>query len=424
MDNKKQFEALFSYATIGIIVTDATGVIINFNRKAEEDFGYTKDEVNGKPVEVLLPQSMRAKHAHYRKDFYGHPASRAMGAGRDLFGCRKDGSVFPVEVSLSHYTVDGSLFVMAFVIDITVRKKNEATVLIQKAELEKITKEIKQLNINLEKKVADRTQMLRETLGALERSKEELSDALTAEKELGELKSRFVTMASHEFKTPLSTILSSSFLLEKYNNADVPEKRLKHIERIKNAVDDMKNILDDFLSLGKLEEGLIKANIQAISAGECFNEFTNVINEMKAHCKPGQEIHFTQAGENDIKIDKHFLKNILSNLISNAIKFSPENSVINVTGKITHDNLILSVKDKGIGIAEEDKQHLFGRFFRAKNAVNIQGTGLGLHIISKYLELMQGTIHLKSVLNEGSEFTVSVPQLNDIHYEYEKNISN
>lgn len=422
MNNEKQFEALFNYATIGIIITDTTGTIVNVNKKAEEDFGYTKEEIKGQRVEILLPQSLRAKHEHYREDFYKHPSSRAMGAGRDLFGCRKDGSVFPVEVSLSHYTVDGSLFVMAFVIDITIRKNNEVTVLAQKAELEKITTEIKQLNISLEKKVEDRTQMLRETLGALERSKEELSDALRTERELGELKSRFVTMASHEFKTPLSTILSSSFLLEKYNEANVPDKRLKHIERIKNAVEDMKNILDDFLSLGKLEEGLVKANIQTISAAACFDEINNVINEMKTHCKKGQEVYFTQTGENDIRIDRHFLKNILSNLISNAIKFSPENSIITISSAVTDQHFILKVKDKGIGISEDDKQHLFGRFFRAKNAVNIQGTGLGLHIISKYLELMQGSIQVKSVLNEGSEFSIYIPQMNDVGHE--KDFSN
>ena len=422
MNNEKQFEALFNYATIGIIITDTTGTIVNVNKKAEEDFGYTKEEIKGQRVEILLPQSVRSKHEHYREDFYRHPSSRAMGAGRDLFGCRKDGSVFPVEVSLSHYTVEGSLFVMAFVIDITIRKNNEVTVLAQKAELEKITREIKQLNISLEKKVEDRTQMLRETLGALERSKEELSDALRTERELGELKSRFVTMASHEFKTPLSTILSSSFLLEKYNEADVPDKRLKHIERIKNAVDDMKSILDDFLSLGKLEEGLVMANIQTLSAAACFDEINNVINEMKAHCKKGQEMHFTHTGENNIRIDRHFLKNILSNLISNASKFSPEDAAISITCKITDHDFILKVKDKGIGIAEEDKQHLFGRFFRAKNAVNIQGTGLGLHIISKYLELMQGSIQVKSILNEGSEFIIYIPQMNDTGHE--KDLSN
>jgi PAS domain S-box-containing protein len=410
VNDEIQFKALFNYATIGMIVTDAAGYIINFNQEAESDFGYTKEEVTGKPVEILLPQSLRSKHEEYRKEFYKHPSPRAMGAGRDLFGKRKDGSVFPVEVSLSNYTVDGLLFIIAFVIDITIRKNNEVIVLRQKEELEKITKEIRQLNISLEKKVEDRTKMLRETLSTLESSRKELSEALRSERELGELKSRFVTMASHEFKTPLSTILSSSFLLEKYNDTNESGKRLKHIARIQNAVDDMKNILDDFLSLGKLEEGVIHADVNALEADECFNEIWHVINEMKTHCKENQEISFTHSGNNNVQLDKHLLKNILYNLLSNAIKFSSANTRIEVNCLIHKDKFILSVKDEGIGISEEDKQNLFERFFRAKNAINIQGTGLGLHIVSKYLELMQGSIDLESNLNEGSVFTISIPQ--------------
>ena len=409
MDTTQQFEALFNYATIGIVVTDASGTIINFNRKAENDFGYSKEEVVGKPVEMLLPQSLKRKHEHYRNDFYQHPSPRAMGAGRDLFGRKKNGSVFPVEVSLSSYTATNELYVIAFVIDITVRKNNEAIVVNQKEELQNITSEVTQLNANLEKKIEDRTQMLRETLSALEQSKEELSEALKAEKELGELKSRFVTMASHEFKTPLSTILSSSFLLEKYNELNVPEKRIKHIERIKNAVDDMKNILDDFLSLGKLEEGLIKADMQIFSAADCMKEIDVVINEMQMHLKQGQKIIFQKDGEHDVMIDKHLLKNICINLLSNAIKFSPENSLIFLSAYFTANEFILSVKDTGIGISEEDRQHLFERFFRAKNAINIQGTGLGLHIIEKYLELMNGQYHIESELEKGTAFTIHIP---------------
>ena len=175
MDTKNQFEALFSYATIGIVVTDAYGTIINFNKKAENDFGYLKEEVIGKQVEVLLPRSLKTKHEHCRDGFYKHPSPRAMGAGRDLFARRKDGSVFPVEVSLSNYSAGHSIFVIAFVVDITIRKNNEAAQLAQKHELENVSREIKQLNINLEKKIGDRTKMLRETLVALEQSNEELS---------------------------------------------------------------------------------------------------------------------------------------------------------------------------------------------------------------------------------------------------------
>ena len=332
-----------------------------------------------------------------------------MGAGRDLFARSKDGSVFPVEVSLSNYTIDGSIFVIAFVIDITIRKNNEVTQLEQKHELERVTREIKQLNISLEKKIEDRTKMLRETLTALEKSKEELSEALQTEKELGELKSRFVSMASHEFKTPLSTILSSAFLLEKYNDIDAPDKRIRHIERIKNAVGDMKNILDDFLSLDKLDEGLIRANMKTIGAEDCVKEINSVINEMRINMKQNQKINFSSKGNNDVVLDTHLLKHICMNLLSNAIKFSPENAMINVTAGFKNDEFSLSVQDSGIGISVEDRHHLFERFFRAKNAFNIQGTGLGLHIVVKYLELMNGSIEVQSELDKGSVFTIQIP---------------
>jgi len=404
------FEALFNYATIGIIVTDEKGAISNFNKQAKNDFGYTKEEVLGKPIEILIPPSLKTKHEQYREGYYRNPTPRAMGHGRDLFAQKKDGSVFPVEVSLSNYTINDKLFVIAFVVDITVRKEHESVAVKQKDELERVTTQIKQLNTNLEKKVEERTQMLRETLTALEKSKHELSEALETEKDLGELKSRFVSMASHEFKTPLSTILSSAYLLEKYNDLNEPAKRAKHIVRIKNAVNDMKLILDDFLSLDKLDEGLIKSNIETLSAEDCFSEIKIVISEMQVNLKPGQQITFEYIGEKNVVLDKHLLKNICINLLSNAIKFSPENSVIKVGCLITENDFILSIKDTGIGISEEDKQHLFERFFRAKNAFNIQGTGLGLHIVGKYLELMNGTIKIESGLNQGSAFTIHIPQ--------------
>ncbi|MEP6464902.1 MAG: PAS domain-containing sensor histidine kinase [Parafilimonas sp.] len=408
--NTYLFEALFNYATIGIVVTNNKGGIINFNKQAENDFSYAKEEVIGKPVEILLPQSLETAHQHERDIYYKHPSPRVMGVGRDLFARKKDGSVFPVEVSLSNYTINNELFVIAFVIDITIRKQQELTVLRQKEELEHNTSEIKKLNTGLEKKVEDRTKMLRETLSALEKSKYELGEALKAEKDLGELKSRFVSMASHEFKTPLSTILSSSFLLEKYNDLDEPGKRIKHIERIKNAVGDMKNILDDFLSLDKLDEGFIKADVQTITAKNCIAVIKDVISELEINLKRGQKIVFEYNGDEDIKLDTHLLKNICINLLSNAVKFSPENSIITVYTNFKNDAFSLSIIDAGIGISKEDKQHLFERFFRAKNAFNIQGTGLGLHIVVKYLELMNGKIEIESLLDKGSVFTISIPK--------------
>src|SRR5450432_579354 len=163
-NSKHQFEALFNYATIGIVVTDHSGTIINFNKYAETQFGYSSDEITGKRVEVLIPQSLHGIHVGHRKGFYKHPEPRRMGEGRDLYALKKDGSEFPVEVSLSHYAIEEETFVIAFVIDITVRKKSEAVVLQQNADLERKARDIRQLNAELEQKVDDRTKMLRETL--------------------------------------------------------------------------------------------------------------------------------------------------------------------------------------------------------------------------------------------------------------------
>ena len=408
----QQFEALFTHASIGIFITNKRGNIININKYAETQFGYSKEELIDKTVDLLVPQKIHAHHHELRENFYKRPGPRRMGEGRDLFAQKKDGTEFPVEVSLSNYEINGEIFVIAFVIDITVRKKNEAMVIDQKEELEMITGQIKKLNTDLEQKVDYRTRMLRETLAELEKSKDELNAALEKEKELNELKSRFVTTASHEFRTPLSTILSSSYLLERYNDPNEPAKREKHIERIRSAVADMKNILEDFLSLGKLEEGIVRADLQRMGPDELLSEVSNIIADMKLSIKHGQEINLKQSGDSHVHLDKHLFKHVLTNLIQNAIKFSSETGTIDIIYKTSGEGLRCTVKDNGIGISTEDQEHLFGRFFRAKNAVNIQGTGLGLHIVAKYLELMNGRITLISTLNEGSAFTIFIPSNN------------
>lgn len=410
IDNIHQFEALFNFATIGIIVTNNEGKIINFNKYAETQFGYTAQEIIGKVVDVLLPTSMHDRHVKYREQYYDHPEPRIMGHGRDLFAQNKDGSTFPVEVSLSHYAIKDETYVIAFVIDITVRKRHEALAMDQKLELLNITSEIKSMNLELEQKVEDRTKMLREALSELERSKEELNLAYENEKELSELKSGFVTVASHEFRTPLTTILSSAYLLKKYNSSPENPKLEKHIDKITGAVDGMKNILEDFLSLGKMEEGLMKTNIEIVMPVSIDGILNDLLSELDGSLKPGQKINFTNSVTQPISLDRTLVKNILVNLLSNAIKFTGENDIIQVHSMIIGNDLSISVKDKGIGISEEDQKHLFERFFRGKNANHIQGTGLGLHIVSKYLQMMEGTLTIESKINEGTTVSIFIPQ--------------
>ncbi len=410
IDNVQQFEALFDFATIGIVVTNNEGKIINFNKYAETQFGYTKAEMMGEVVDKLLPKNTQDRHVKYREQYYHHPEPRIMGHGRDLFAQNKAGSTFPVEVSLSHYTISGQTYVIAFVIDITVRKAQEAIVTGQTKELERVTAEIKSMNFELEQKVEDRTKMLREALSELEKSKEDLSIAFEREKELNELKSRFVTVASHEFRTPLSTILSSAYLLDKYNEAQGDPKTKKHIHRIQGAVEGMKNILEDFLSLGKMEEGLVQTNIEYIPAESLASVIADLLHSMDGILKVGQQLKFANNVQQKVYVDVNLLKNILINLVSNSIKFTNENGEINVYAEIADGNLIVTVEDNGIGIPEDEQHHLYERFFRARNANDIQGTGLGLHIVGKYLELLNGGMSMKSALNEGTTFSFYIPQ--------------
>lgn len=395
VDNTVEMErlnALFEHATEGIIIANRKGEIIKANPSSELLFGYEKGGLPGRLIEDLVPTRFMSRHHHHRDAYHKNPHPRAMGKGYDLFGKRKDGSEFPAEISLSHYSKDNEEFVIAFIIDVTERKKVE--------------EQIKRINSELEEKVDERTRVLKETMMELEASREELQEALEKEKELNDMKSRFVTMASHEFRTPLSTILSSVSLIAKYKQEGEDEKRQKHVERIKSAVTNMTLILNDFLSAGKLEEGKVTNNpIETNIVGivkEIASELSNLL-------KQNQKIQYNHVGEEVVWIDKQFFRNIVINLLSNAIKFSPENSNIIINTKVSNDTFDITVKDCGIGIPEEEKKNLFERFFRAKNASNIQGTGLGLNIVSKYIEELKGTIRFESELNVGTTFYITIP---------------
>jgi len=403
-----QVNALFEHATEGIILTDDKGKIVLLNPAASGLLEYEKEELLGKSIEMLIPGRFHAHHTQYREGFYRHPSNRTMGHGRDLFARKKDGREFPVEVSLSFYRQKNTFFVIAFLVDITQRKQAERELLDRKAELEKITQDISRLNAELETKVEQRTLILREALQELERSQGELNEALSKEKELNEIKSRFVSMASHEFRTPLSTVLSSAALLSRYTQSEDQDKRDKHIKRIKDSVKHLNDLLEDFLSLGKLEEGRIRAEMAEFPVKEFLDE---IVEEMRSLAKPGQDIYCDCPGDHPFVSDKRLLRNILINLLSNASKFSPEGAGIWLTVKYDPgNNMLLSVRDEGIGISPEDQQHLFSTFFRGANAQNIEGTGLGLNIVRRYVDLLGGTLRLESILDKGTTITVELPE--------------
>jgi PAS domain S-box-containing protein len=400
------FREIFQSMSEGILMVDESGKIVVANPIAEQIFGYEKNELTGVSLENLLPERYRGRHVNFRKGFNEHPEPRRMGFGRDLTALRKDGVEFPVEISLSYTKVKGKLLVMSFISDISQRKKAEEA-------LKRSEEQLIVYAAELEKKVQSRTEALHKTIQKLEnevterkRAEEEARGALEKERELNELKTKFVSIASHEFRTPLSAVLSSASLINQYNERGEKDKVDKHVQRIKSSVNHLTSILNDFLSLGKLEEGVIDINKEQL----VLKDFIDSINEeMSPLLKQGQQFHIEFEPGTELYADSRILRNILFNLITNASKYSPEHKTIHLKFEKRNDEFIFSVQDEGIGIPDEDQRHLFERFFRASNSGNIQGTGLGLNIVKRYAELLGGTISFKSIYGKGSIFTVAVP---------------
>ena len=252
----------------------------------------------------------------------------------------------------------------------------------------------------------DKILVVESNISNQKKAQKDMERALDKEKQLNELKSRFVSTASHEFRTPLSTILTSVTLIEKYQKERNLEKSKKHIDRIKSSVNNLVSILNDFLSLDKLEEGKIQVAKQVQSISQLGKELTEELQEV---AKVGQKIKYVHDSLLDeFIIDKQILRSVLINLLSNAIKYSEENSNIDFISRIENENLKFIVRDYGMGIPANEQKHLFNRFFRASNVINIQGTGLGLNIIKKYLDLIEGKIYFESKENIGTSFYLTI----------------
>jgi len=544
------FQVIFESVVEGVILSDKGGIIIMANSAAEALFGYAEGGLTGLTIETLVPKKNQTSHKIKRKTFTKNPSPRNMGMGRDLVGLKKDGSLLPIEISLSNTVINDEPVVIAFIIDITGRKKIEEAlqkeketagmyleiagafimVLDNTGNIQMINQkgcyllEDKEKNIlgknwfdhfipnkgreqkrkvfnhiinnkhekrsfediiisksgalkiidwdfvliptsvdqnnsllcsgvdvtskrkgekalkkseeklivyatELEKRVSDRTKQLAEAIDKLKTANDELQEEIKVrkkaekesqvsfekEKELNELKSRFVSLASHEFRTPLSTILSSVSLIDRYNTKNTEDKRKKHIHRIKNNVNNLTSLLNDFLNLEALEEGKFQTMCESFNIREFMQE---VYEETQAITKSNQSILFYPDKKSfGVFLDKRMLKNICYNLLSNAIKYSDPNQEIEFhyarQGKMIEINVI----DHGLGIPKSEQTHLFQRFFRAKNVTGIQGSGLGLYIVKKYVKQLNGSINFTSEYQKGSVFTIQLP------IRYDKNIT-
>lgn len=377
----------------GVIVTDRAAVISYVNPSATKLFGYSQQELLGMNINLLLHKE---RDISYKAEIHQHNLmDRDIPVGKKLKiqAIKRDGTALPVSMVVNAVRYSKQVIYVMIIHDLSFA--NEA-----KKNVPAHDRELKTL-------IAERTAFLENVVDTLKRSHDEVSLSLQREKEVNRLKTRFVSLASHEFRTPLSGIQLSASLIEHYYDRLDKEKILDHLRKIKAAVNDLTGLLNDFLSVERIERGKVTSAFRSFDLRKlCLG----VIDEMRIHAKKGQRLQYEHLrGNTQISLDYGLLHHCLTNLLSNAIKYSPENKLIKVVTDIDQDNYYIRVEDEGIGIPEGDLPSLFEAFFRAQNTREVQGTGLGLNIVKSYTELMNGKVICSSKQGVGTVFSLVFP---------------
>ena len=409
--DSEAFKTLFEGISEAILIVDKNLKVFDLNLTTERLFQYKSHELLDQSINKLIPQRFHHSHDQYAHSFIQEGEKRQMGSDREILGLKKNGEEFPLEAGLNPFTLNGETYTMVLITDISIRKEKEA--------------EIQRLNRSLEEKVKDRTAELESIVDELERSNSQLQleikkrkqaenkikDALAKEKELNELKSKFLSLVSHEFKTPLSGILSSSTLAGKYTQTSQQDKREKHLQTIKNKVHYLTGILNDFLSLERLESGNVNYKFEKFSLQSLVNE---VVYNANITLKSNQDLDYTDDFEDQLLFqDKGVLELALSNLLGNAIKYSKEDALIRFRVNSNIDKVFFEVHDEGLGIPDKDQKYIFDRYFRAENVANQQGTGIGLNISRTHIKNLGGDISFTSKEGSGTSFYISIPKEHD-----------
>lgn len=394
------FKILSEAISEGIVIVNEEQKVVAVNEAAEKMFGYNAGELLGQNLSVLLPREYQNTHHHQVSDFLQKKDPRQMGHGRDLYGRRKDNTTFPVEAGLNPFEIYNSKYVMALVTDITVRKKQELEIITLNSDLEQ---RIQKRTVELQKSI----DKLQEEISKRKEAEDKIKESLRKERELNDLKTKFLSLVSHEFKTPLSGILTSATLLAKYTESHQQSNREKHVKTITNKVKFLNNILNDFLSIERLESGKASYIFGTFPISKVLNE---VVYNANMSLKEGQKINYpNNVDEISVCFDEKILELAITNLLNNAIKYSPEYKSIDIIVEQNQHSLTIKIIDEGIGIPEKEQKFIFNRYFRAENALLDQGTGIGLNIVQSHLENLGGTVSFKSIENQGSTFTITFP---------------
>ncbi len=405
--NQHIFNLLFEAIPEGAIIANDQQLIIASNSVAEQIFGYEKEELVNQHLNILVPLKYQSNHKTHFSNFLKNKTIQNINYELNLYGIAKNNKKFPLEISLNPFEIDKKLFVIALIIDITNRKeadkkiknlntKLEKTIKEKTAELKNTIKQLKEVNINLKREIKKRIE-----------GEAKIKKALQKEQELNSLKTKFLSLVSHEFKTPLSGILTSSMLLDKYKLSNQQDKRDKHIETITQKVHYLNNILNDFLSIESIESSNVNYKFTTFNLSKIVNE---VVYNANMLLKNGQKINIsTDTNDYVLHQDEKILELILSYLLYNAIKYSLENTTIDIEIYQDSESTIFKFIDEGIGIPKNDQKFIFNRYFRAENVLNIQGTGIGLNIVKSHLENLGGSITFESIEHKGSIFIIKLP---------------
>jgi PAS domain S-box-containing protein len=378
---ERRFRQLLEAAPDAILEVNAAGKIVLVNETAEKMFGYSREELLGLSVETLVPEAMRGTHSQHRHSYTSQPVMRPMGIGLELKAQKKDGTLIPVEISLSPNPVDDELRVIALVRDISARKEAEDRL---KAVQEKYTEELAAKNLQLEARNRDVEKANR-------------------------LKSEFLASMSHELRTPLHTIIGFSELLTEELEGPLTPKQKRFIGHILQDSRHLLELINEILDLSKIEAGKLELQLSPFEFPLCLDEVLAGIQQQAA----AKEIKLESRGgfQGSVFADRLRVKEILYNLLSNAVKFTPNGGQVWVESHVRENRLETTVGDSGMGISPDELQSIFDKFYQVGSTTKgtREGTGLGLPIARKLVELHGGKIWVESKPGEGSRFSFTLP---------------